>query len=163
VAIFPSPDPTKAGGGVFRAPRVWEFNVCGAAVVAVGAAMFFLAVGGIEIWVNRGLRWSALLLLLNAAVGVLLILPPGNLVAMFPYAAEVEEGKGVHFYAPFNKLYIPLEELTQVEWSYPRTGWVVKLKRRHGLVGRLVIHGAWGPRGRDLAGAIEHQLGRPAG
>lgn len=158
MTIFPSPAALRAGVRVFRAARLWEFNVCGAAVAAVGGAILFLAVAGVEIWVARAVTWPALLLILSVAVGVPLIFPPGNLVAMFPYAAEVEEGRGVRFYAPFNSLYIQIEELEQVRWSYARTGWVVKLKRRRGLVGRLVIHAAWGLQGRDLAGAIEHEL-----
>ncbi len=158
MAIFPSPGPARPGVQIFLAPRLWEFNVCGAVVAAVVGGVLLLVIAGILIWQTRRLEWLALLLVLNVVIGAPLMFRPGNLVAMFPYAAELEEGKGVRFYTPFNGIYVRIEEIKQVRWSYARTGWVVKLKRRHGLVGRLVIHAAWGAQGRDLAGAIEHEL-----
>ena len=143
---------------MFRAPRLWEFNVCGAAVAGIGGSVVLLVQAGVVIWLNGAATWLSLLMILNVAVGIPLLFPPGNLIAMFPYAAEVEEGKEVRFYAPFNILQIGMDEIEQIRWSYARTGWVVKLKRRHGVVGRLLIHAAWGRKGRDLAAAIENEL-----
>lgn len=148
----------------FRANRLWKLNVCGAVVAAIGVAALMLTIAGATIWMNRAVTWQGLLLILNVAVGIPLIFPPGNMIAMFPYAAEIEKGVGVRFYAPFNDMFVPIDEIEQVRRSFARTGWVVTLKRRRALVGALVIHAAWGAQGRALAGAIEHELtGTPPG
>ena len=160
MAIFlscPSPNPERAGTRVFRARRLWELNVCGAAVAGIAGAAFFLVVAGIAIWVSRSLGWFPLCIILNVAVALLVIFP-GNYLATYPYAVEVEEGKGLWVYAPFTKMYLPLADIKEARWSYSRTGWVVKLKKRRRLLSRVVIHLGWGPQGRDAARAIEGEL-----
>jgi hypothetical protein len=154
---FPSPDAARAGTRVFRAPRLWEFNVCGAAVAGIAGAVLFLVAAGVWIWMRRSLGWFPLFLILGVAVALFVIFP-GHYLATYPYAVEVEEGKGLRLYAPFTRMYVPLGEIREAKWSYIRTGWVVRLKRRRGLLSRVVIHVAWGPRGRDVARAIEEQL-----
>lgn len=156
--MFPSPSPGTRGGPVFRAPRLWEFNVCGALVAGIGGAVVLCVVAAILIRSARSVGWLPAFLILDVVAGGLLLFP-GNLAAIFPYAAEIVEGEGLWFYAPFKRVYVPLEEIKGVRWSYARTGWVVRLRKRHGLLSRLVIHAAWGSRGRDLASAIEQELG----
>lgn len=156
---FPSADAVRDGTRVFRAPRLWELNVCGAAVAGIATGGFLLVVAGVGIWMSRSLGWVPLFMILNVAV-TLLVIFPGNYLATYPYAVEVEEGKGLWVYAPFTKMYLPLAEIKEAKWSYLRTGWVVKLKRRRRLWSRVVIHVAWGPRGRELARAIEEELAR---
>lgn len=154
---FPSPGVARAGTRVFRAPRPWELNVCGAALAGIAGGGFLLVVAGVCIWLSRSLGWFPLLMILNVAVAVLGIFP-GNYFATYPYAVEIEEGKGLWVYAPFTKMYLPLAEIKEAKWSYLRTGWVVKLRKRRGLLSRIVIHVAWGPRGREVARAIEEEL-----
>ena len=158
--VFPRPDPGAPGARVFRGRRLWELNVCGAAVAGMTATPVLLIVAATLVWTTRNLGWAPVLLVVSAAVGALAMSPTGNFFAMYPYAAEIVGREGVWFYAPLNKFYVPMEQVERVEWSYLRAGWVVRLKKRRGLVSRLVIHVAWGSRGRDLARAIEKELAR---
>ena len=158
--LFPLPNPDTRPDSVFRAPRAWERNTRGASLIAIATAILFLALALTEISLAGSLRWFPIFLILDVVVGVPLIFPPGNLIAMFPYAAQIDEGKGVWFYAPFNRFYVPLGEFKGIAWSYLRTGWVVRLKRRRGLVGSFVIHVAWGNRGRALVQTIEAEIAR---
>lgn len=159
---FPSPDVARTGTRVFRAPRLWELNVCGAALAGIAGAILFLIVAGVGVWMSRTVGWFPLFMILSVVVALLVIFP-GNYLATYPYAVEVEEGKGLWLYAAFTKMYLPLGEIKEAKWSYMWTGWVVKLKRRRGLLSRVVIHVAWGSRGRDLARAIEHELAPTGG
>lgn len=159
--MFPSPSAGAEGVRVFRAPRLWESNVCGAFVAGICGAPVFFVLGGIVIWQTRSVGRLPLLLIL-AAVGGLLVLLPGNYASTFPYAVEIVEGKGLWFYAPFKKMYVPLEEIKQVKWSYAGPGWLVRLRKRRGVIKTLLIHVAWGRQGRELAHAIQAELTRAA-
>lgn len=121
--------------------------------------MLFLVVGGVLIGLTGhvGLLSGVLMLI---AVAVPLILLPGKVAALWPYATEVEQGKGLRFYARFKEIYVLVEEVDRVKWSWLWTGWVVRLKRRRGLLTGFIIHVAWGRQGRELAEAIERELAR---
>jgi hypothetical protein len=99
---------------------------------------------------------SAVLLL--GAVAAASALLPGKLAATWPYAAEIEQHKGLRFYAPFNEIYVPFEDISRVEWSWLRASWVIRLKRRRALLTGFNIHVAWGRQGRELADAIGEVL-----
>ncbi|MGH9317135.1 MAG: hypothetical protein ACRD1P_08515, partial [Thermoanaerobaculia bacterium] len=145
------------------ARRYWKSNVYGAVVAGIGAAGLFTVAGGILLWQSQGLRgrlWGAGMILY--AIAAVWALVAGNWVAVYPYAVEVEEGKGFRFYAPFKKFYIPTEEVKRVKWSWLRAGWVVRLKRRRGLLTGFIIHVAWGRQGRELAQAMREELARSA-
>lgn len=146
---------------VFRARTWWKSNVCGAVAAGTVAAGLLVAVGGILAWGSQhreGQLWGAgLILFAIAAVWALLA---GNLGAVYPYAVEIEEGKGFRFYAPFKQLYIPTQQVKRVKWSWLWAGWVVGLRQRRGLLPGFVIHRAWGQQGRELAQAIGEQLAR---
>lgn len=160
-----SPNPAHASSGVrtFQAPRYWKSNVCGGAVAGIGAAGLFTVVGGILLWQSHpweGRLWGAGLILF----GILTVwaLLAGNLVGVSPYAAEIDDGKGVLFYAPFKRIYLPIQEVKRVTWSWLWLGWFVSFKHRRGLLLGFVIHRAWGQQGRDLAQAIREELARSA-
>ena len=85
---------------------------------------------------------------------------PGNLVAATPFAVELEEVKGLRLYAPFKKLFIPIEEIKEVKRGFLQQGTIVKLKTRHRLLKSFNIHWAFGEQGRQLAGALENEIAR---
>ena len=114
-------------------------------------------------WQGRGWEgrlWGVGLILfaITAVWGVL----AGNLAAVYPYAVEIEEGKGFRFYAPFKQFYIPSQEVERVKWSWLWGGCVVRLRKRRGLLVGFIIHFAWGRQGRELAQAISQELSRGA-
>jgi hypothetical protein len=158
----PSPAPGTPGVRAFQAPRYWKSNVCGAVAVGIGATGLFMIIGGILAWGSQhweGRLWGVgLILFAIAAVWALLA---GNLGAVYPYAVEIEEGKGFRFYAPFKQFYIPTQEVKRVKWSWLWVGWVVRLRQRRGLLPGFIIHVAWG-QGRELAQAIGEELARSA-
>jgi hypothetical protein len=161
LSMFPLPNPPCTGVRVFRAWRYWETNVCGAMVGGIGASVLFSIVGGILVWgaqAQEGRLWGAGMILY--AIAAVLAFLPGNVASIYPYAVEIEEGKGLCFYAPFKKFYIPIEEVKRFKWSWLWAGWVVRLKKRRRLLTGFVIHVAWGPKGRELARAIEEELAR---
>jgi hypothetical protein len=155
----PSPPPETPGVRVFRAWRYWERNVRGVPFVATAVAVFFLVLGGILIGLTKALPWVSVLLILTG-IGVPLALFPGKVAAFYPYAAELEEGRGLRLYSPLGDIYFPIEQVRRVRWSWVYGGWVVSLKRRYGLLSGFLIHFAWGRQGRELAQAIEEELAR---
>ncbi len=159
----PNPPPQTPGVKVFRAWHYWERNLQGLPFVVAGVLGFFLALGGILLWQGRGWEgrlWGVGLILfaITAVWGVL----AGNLAAVYPYAVEIEEGKGFRFYAPFKQFYIPSQEVERVKWSWLWGGCVVRLRKRRGLLVGFIIHFAWGRQGRELAQAISQELSRGA-
>lgn len=159
--VSPSPSPDPPGVRVFRASRYWKSNVCGAVVAGIGAIGLFGIVGGILLWQSQGWegrQWGAGMFLF--AIAAVWALFAGNAAAVYPYAVEIEESKGFRFYAPFKKVYMPIQEVQRVSWSWLWVGWVVRLRRRRGLLRGFVIHVAWGRQGRELAQAIGEELAR---
>jgi hypothetical protein len=157
----PSPPPEAPGVRVFRASRYWEFNVCGAMAAGVGGTVLFTVVGVVLLWQSEGwegrLWGGAMVLFAVAAVWALLA---GNAGAAFPYAVEIEEAKGFRFYAPFKRFDVPTQEVKRVKWSWLWAGWVVRLRKRRGLLPGFIIHVAWGRQGTELAQAIREELAR---
>lgn len=159
----PSPAPGTPGVRVFRAGRYWKSNVCGAIAAGIGATGLFVIIGGILAWGSQRLEgrlWGAGLILFAVAAACVLLL--GNIGAAYPYAVEIEEGKGFRFYVPFKQFYIPTQDVKRVKKSWLWAGWVVILRRRCGLLPGFIIHVAWGRPGRDLAQAIQEELARSA-
>lgn len=130
-------------------------------MAGIGAACLFSIGGGILLWQSEGWvgwLWGAGLFLF--AIAAMWALFAGNAAAVYPYAVEIEERKGFRVYAPFKKVYIPIQEVKRVSWSWLCVGWVVKLRRRRGILPGFIIHVAWGQRGRELAQAIGEELAR---
>jgi hypothetical protein len=158
---FPGPGAGKAGVKAVRVGRYWESNIWGAMVAAIGAAGLIIVVGGLLLWTSQswlGRLWGVGMILAGTVtLGALL---GGNLAAAYPYAVEIKEKESVRFYAPFKQFCIPFQEVKRVKWSWLWAGWVVGLKQRRGLLPGFIIHVAWGRQGRELARAIESELGR---
>lgn len=158
-----NPSPEVPGVKVFCARRLWKSNVYGAVVAGIGAAVLFTTMGGILLCQSQsreGRLWGAGMILF--AITAVWVLLAGNAAGMYPYAVEVEEGKGFRFYAPFKRFYMPTEEVKRVKWSWLMAGWVVRLRQRRGLLPCFIIHVAWGQQGRDLVQAIGEELARRA-
>jgi hypothetical protein len=88
----------------------WEKNVRGLPVVGIAVAIFFLVLGGILIGLTRTLPWVSVLLILTG-IGVPLALFPGKMAALYPYAVELEEGRGLRFYSALGDVYLPIEQV----------------------------------------------------
>jgi hypothetical protein len=85
-------------------------------------------------------------LLVTGIIGIL-VLVPGKLLAMWPYAVVLEPQKGIWVCAPPVKLWIPLDELVDID-TYSSAyggGHVVELSRSHGLVKQLYINSLFFP------------------
>jgi hypothetical protein len=153
----PGPNPPP-GVKLYRAPLYWKLNVCGAAVAGIAATGLLAIIGAVVIWSSpssNGRIWGVGMILCGAAAFWASL--TGNLGAMFPYAAEVEESKGVRLYGAFQQLYIPTSEIKSVTWSWLWAAWLVEFRHRRGLLRGFVIHSAWRQQGRELAQAIQEE------
>jgi hypothetical protein len=129
---------------VFKSRLIFAANAIGGFWIGVGG---YFAILTFFIWDSlqnghlfQGNEILFALFLANGIVGVLLLFP-GRLLSMWPYAVVLEPQKGIWVYAPPTKLWIPLEEITDIDiysgW-YGR-GHVVQLSGSHGLVKQLYI------------------------
>lgn len=155
----PCPGQQTPGIRVFQAGPYWKSNVCGAVAAGIGATALFLIIGAILACASAGWRgraWGAGLIIF--AIAAVWSLVAGNLGAAYPYAVEIENGKGFRFYSPFKQFYILSKEVKRVKWSWLWFGWVITLRRRRGLLTGFVIHRGWGQQGRELAQAVGEEL-----
>jgi hypothetical protein len=146
----------------FEASRLWESNVYGAIAGGIGGGILMCVVAGIILSAGSGFDQAslvALALIANMMLGLLLLFP-GNLAAAFPYAAEIEEGRGLRVFGPLKNLYIPFEDIKEVRRSFMVLGWVVKLNKRRGALTRITIHGGFGRQGGELARALQEEIAR---
>ena len=145
----------------FEAPRWWQSNIygalaaglAGAPVLSVYAYLFVSAMHGLKA-ILFATGFIAYLVL------VILCMYPGNLIAWYPYAVEVEDGRGLRVFAPLKSVYIPLGNIKGVRWSWLGTGWRVLLNKREGLLSSFTIHAAFGAQGRELARVLQEEIGR---
>ncbi len=157
----PSPPPQGPGVRVFRAPRYWERNVRGWPFATVPIVLFFLVLGGVLIGLTGTLPWISVLLILDG-VAAPLVLFPGKVAALYPYAVVIEEGTALRLYNPSGVLRFPLDQVKGVRWSWVYGAWVIAVKRRYGLLSGFLIHFAWARQGRELAQAIGEELAHGA-
>lgn len=151
--------PENAPPRIFKAGQFWSSNVFGAALGGAGAGILMLVVMGIVVSGNptpNNILFAATLAL--ALVMSVVYFFPGNGIAAFPYAVAVEEGKGLQLYAPLKKLYIPIEDVRDIQKSFIQQGYVVRLQRRHRLLTSFVIHRFFGDQVEPLAHAIQEEL-----
>jgi hypothetical protein len=143
----------------FEASRLWRSNVYGAAAAAFGGALLFCAIAGTMAYMSPDLEVLLLAagLVASGVIG-LLVLYPGNQIAAYPYAVEIEKGKGLRLFAPLKKVYVPIQDVREIRRSFLALGWVVKLSRRQRLLTRFAIHGGFGGQGGDLARAIQEEI-----
>jgi hypothetical protein len=147
----------------FRARQFWNSNICGAAVGGAGIGIVMLVVMGIVVSENPTLSNIAFatglaLVLMASAICFL----PGNLIAAYPYAVTLEDGRGLELHTAFKKIYIPTEDLQDVRKSLAQPGYVVRLKRRHRLLKSFLIPSFFGDQAEPLANAIREEIQRRA-
>ena len=146
---------------VFKAGRFWNSNVFAAALAGALGGVLMLIVMGLVVSGNptrNNILFAsglALVLVLSA-----LCFLPGNLIAAYPYAVSIEEGRGLELRGVLKKLYIPLEEVRDVQKSYLQPGYVVRLKRRHRLLKSFLIPWYFGDEAEPLANAIREEIRR---
>jgi hypothetical protein len=163
VAVSPN-EAALGGARLFRASWFWTWNVAGAVVGGLGGGLLFLVIGADMLWHAAGNRHAAFLgaALVVCSVGTLAALFPGNLVAAFPTAVEVKVDRGLVLIAPLKRVLIPFAEMRDIRPSLLQQGYVVRLRRRRGLLGRFVIHWAFGRDREPLAQAIRRTIARGA-
>ena len=148
----------------FEAARLWQSNLYGAAVAGIGGSVILGVVAGILLYPLYPPPGLDVLLtaggLIASVILGLVCMYPGNLIAVHPYAVELEQGRGLRLLTPLKKVYIPMEDVKEVRRSYLQLGWVVKLTRRHRALTRFYIHGGFGRQGGELARAIEEEIAR---
>jgi hypothetical protein len=146
---------------VFRAGKFWNSNVFGAAVGGAGAGLLMLVLMGIVVSGNptRNNILFAIGLALVLIVSAICFIP-GNLIAAYPYSVFFEQGKGLELHAPLKKIYIPIEDVRDVRTSFLQPGYVVRLKRRHGLLRSFLIPRYFGDQAEPLADAIREEIRR---
>jgi hypothetical protein len=162
----PSNEATGRGGAkLFRGSRFWRWNVTGATISGLGGGLLFIVIGAELLRATAGNRQAAILgaALVACAVGSLASLFPGNLIATFPTAVRVEAGRGLVLIAPLTRIPIAFEEIRDIRSALTQQGYVVRLKRRHRLLGRFVIHSFFGRDRELLAQAIRRAIEREAG
>ena len=149
---------------VFKAGRFWNSNVFGAALAGGLGGVLMLIVMGIVVsgnpTTNNILFATGLVLVLVLS---LLCFVPGNLIAAYPYAVSLEEGKGLELRAPVKRVYIPIEDVRDVRKSYLQPGYIVRLKRRRRLLKSFLIPWYFGDQAEPLANAIREEIRRQAG
>lgn len=149
---------------VFKAGRFWDFNVFGAAVGGAGAVILMLVMMGLVVWLNptpHNVLFAAGLALV--LVLSLLCFVPGYLIAVYPYAVSLEEGKGLELRAPTRRVYIPIEDVRDVRKSYLQPGYIVRLKHRRRLLKSFLIPWYFGDQAEPLANAIREEIRRQVG
>ena len=135
---------------VFKSRLVYAANLIGAFWLGIGcfcSMVIFFVWNGLhrdQQFQNRGI-----ILVILLATGILLVLAlvPGKLLAIWPYAVAVEPQKGIWVYAPPTKLWIPLDEIVDIDvysGSYGG-GHVIQLSRPHGLVKQLYFNAFFFP------------------
>ena len=143
---------------IFRAGDFWSSNVFGALLGGAGCAVLLTTAMVIVVWGNPS-RENILFAIIVALVFMIgaLGLFPGNWIVAFPYAVAIVEGEGLEIYAPLKKLYVPIEDLLNVEESLLK-GYVVRFNRPRGLLNAFVIHRFFGAQAKPLAQAIEDEI-----
>jgi len=154
---------SQSAAHTFKAGPLWNSNVFGAALGGAGAGVLMLVVMSIVVLenptLNNVLFASGLALILIASA---LCFVPGNLIAAYPYAVSLEEGKGLELRAPLRRVYIPIEDLRDVRMSFLQPGYIVRLKRRHRLLKGFLIPRFFGDQTEPLAHAIREEIRRGA-
>jgi len=125
---------------IFRARPLFAANMIGGFWLGVGG---YVAIFGFLAWHDRHFRNDRIGLALALATWVVavLVFGPGRLFAMWPYAIALEPQKGIWVYAPPSKLWIPMDEIVDVEVysGMYGGGYAIQLNRSHGLVREIHI------------------------
>jgi hypothetical protein len=149
----------------FKSSAYWRWNLWGATIAGFGGGMLLSTLNAIGALRNLDGAWGSESLKIAFFVWALCLLTwlayfPGNAIARYPYKLIIETGKGLRVYAPFKKLYIPVEDLREVGFS--GEGTVVRLKRRRRMLTTIVIHRFFGSQRDRLANALREEIQRGA-
>jgi hypothetical protein len=157
-------DAEMGQGRLYRASRLWEFNVYGSLVAAAAGGVLMLTIGLIVLWLSaRNFQAMLLLAVFVANLGIAwILLYPGNLVFRFPYAVKIEKGAGLRLFAPLKEIFIPSGNIREVRMSLLHHGYVIRLHRRQGVLASIVIHRFFGPQREALVQALRETLGNEA-
>jgi hypothetical protein len=149
---------------VFKAGRFWNSNLFGAALAGGLGGILMLVVMAIVVSGNPTTNniMFAVGLALVLVVSVLCFVP-GNLIAAYPYAVSLEEGRGLELHAPVKRLYIPIQDVRDVRRSYLQSGYIVRLKHRRGLLRSFLIPRYFGDQAEPLANAIREEIRQQVG
>jgi hypothetical protein len=141
----------------YRASGYWRTNISGAVLAGIGGTILLLTVFTIVLWgsgfAEENVIWFIAICLI--LLGTALAFYPGNWVVTYPLAVEVEPSKQIVLIAPWKRLIIPIEDLRDIRNSPLHQGYVVRFRRRHGLLKSFIIHWFFGDERRALAEAIE--------
>lgn len=157
--------PRRREPRVYHASKLWEFNVYGSIVAGLSGGTLLIVLALLVLRISEKSSLGLLFLLVaivNLGVG-LLILYTGNLIATFPHAVEVAPGTGLRLYAPWKRIYVPVHEIQDVKKSLLYQGYVIRLRRRRGLLRRIIIHWFFGREREALVRAIHETLEQAKG
>lgn len=135
---------------VFKSRLIYADNMIGAFWLGIGSffsIVIFFAWSSFQH--DQNFHKDGILYVIFLAIGSLaiLVLVPGKLLAKWPYAVVLEPHKSIWVYAPPTKLWIPLDEIVDIDLysgSYGG-GHVIQLSRSHGLVKQLYINSFFFP------------------
>jgi len=146
---------------IFKAPLIFSANMFAAFWIGVLGSLAFPA---FFLWTvsDRRLLPNDKIILLGLIVSglaSLLVLIPGKLLAMWPYAIAVEPGKGIWVYAPAAKFWAPLDEIVDIDVysGMYGSGHVVQLSRSHGLVKQLYVNSLFFPN-EEVVHSLRRQI-----
>jgi hypothetical protein len=92
-----------------------------------------------------------------AVAAAVIVIFPGRLLAMFPYAVEIMPTRGVRLVALGTTVWVPVENIYEIEHSDLWRGDVIRFKRKHNLLTQCVIF-RWFGSERDLFMESLHKL-----
>ena len=158
------PEASEGETKFFHASRIWTANACGAAVGGMVSGIAMLIVAFRILWASSEIKNSfiggAWLLLIFASLWGMY---PGNWIASAPYAVQLIKGRGLWLYAFLKKVYIPLDEIVEINESLLKTRTVITLRKRHGLLKSFWIHRVFGEQGQALVLEIRKEIAQRGG
>jgi len=145
----------------FRPSKIWTANTCGAAVGGMVAGAIMLVIAARILWASPEIKGTFIgAAWLLVVIASLLGMYPGNWIASAPYAVRLVKGRGLWLYAFLKKVYIPMDEVVEINESLLGTRAVITLSNRHGLLKSFWIPWAYGEQGRALVLEIRKEMVR---
>jgi hypothetical protein len=146
---------------VFKGRLIFAANMVGGFWLGITA---YFAFGTLFVWPQFQSHRIIEIFFVTGGIVIFLALFPGRLLAMWPYAITLETQKGIWVYAPPSKIWIPLDEIVDVDvysGSYGG-GHVIQLKKSYGLVKQLYIISLFFP-DEQLVRALRSSIDRRDG
>lgn len=141
---------------VFRGSEWWVSRNRMSEMIGLPTTFILCKIGVIVVQESSNkLAALPVLLLLGSALPAYLLLLWGGYFAKFPHLVIIEQGKGLWLLGSFTRMYVPLENVREVQRE---SGCVVRLKRRQRLLGEFVVPITFGAQSIPLLEAIEKQI-----